>query len=100
MANIYDRGDGVRLIARFDDNASPVTPIDPTTVTLRIKQPNSSVITSYVYGVDADMKKDETGVYHYDLLMDIVGVWWIRWEGSGPVPTVEEMPITVRPSNF
>ena len=79
--NKYDVGDAVRLEASFTDMAG--VPTDPTTVELRIRKGDGTVVE--VTG--ASITKDSAGEYHYDLsLADAPsGIWVYVFEGTGTV---------------
>ena len=93
----YDKGDKVRFTAVFKNIAEELT--DPTTVTVKIKDPSGNSST-YVYGTDLEVVKDSTGTYHIDMDIDETGIWHYRWEGAGVIKTAEESSFTVRTSEF
>lgn len=53
---------------------------DPTTVSLFVKDP-SSTVTTYTLAA-AQVIRDSIGVYHYDILIDVVGNWKYKWQGA------------------
>lgn len=55
---------------------------DPGTVTFTVKDPSGDV-TTLVYDVDDEVKKDSTGVYHIDVDADEPGGWYFRFAGTG-----------------
>ena len=69
---------------------------DPTTVTLKVKDPTGTV-TTYTYA-GAQVVKDSTGNYHYDLTPAIAGKWYYEWVGTGAVPAQSESYFVVVPS--
>ena len=93
--NTYDKGDMVRLYAYFTVSGSYA---DPTDVTLKVKQPNST-ITTYLYSL-AEVSKDSVGNYHKDVSMTQTGQLWYRYEGSGAVISAEESYLIISPSEF
>jgi hypothetical protein len=93
--NNYDEGDLVRLTAAFTV-ASVAT--DPTTVTLKVKDPSGNV-TTYTYAL-AEVTKDSTGNYHKDITIDEPGVWYYRWIGTGTVVAADEARLDVASSEF
>ena len=97
MLTGYDKGDKVRFSASFTDLIG--NPADPTTVTVKIKDP-AGRSTTYVYLVDAEVVKDATGEYHIDIIITQTGIWYQRWEGTGAIMAAEEDSITVRTSEF
>lgn len=84
--NYYKQGQKVRGSCTFtvDDVAT-----DPTTVTAKVMDPSGNVST-YVYGVDAELGKTSTGVYYVDVVTDEEGEWRFRFEGTGTCTAVEE----------
>ena len=85
MANLYDVGDLVRISGPFTV-AGVAT--DPTTVTLKIKDPSGNVAT-YTYAL-AEIIKDSVGNYYKDIIIDEAGYWYYRWEGTGTVQAADE----------
>ena len=95
--NAYDIGDEVYLTAAFtDENGDPA---DPTTVTFRSRKPDGTV-TTYVYGIDAQVEYLSLGNYAVTLSVDLAGTWFYRWEGSDDPAAAEENIFTVRRSEF
>jgi hypothetical protein len=87
-------GSKPRLIGRFKrDNVLT----DPDTVTLKIKAP-SGAETTYAY--PADVAKQATGVYYYDLPITESGIWYWRWIGTGAVADANEGEFPVEESSF
>jgi len=95
MTNFYDRGDVVRLTANFTNLAGSAA--DPSSVTLRIKQPDNSVVT---YNFPGTLTKDSTGQYHYDFAITESGDIYYRFEGTGDVQAAGENLFHVRVSNI
>ena len=93
--NTYDKGDLVRIHATF--TASSVV-ADPTTVTLKVKDPDG-VITTYTYG-GGTVTKSSTGVYYKDVSVSNDGMWYYRIEGTGAVQSAGEGSFRVRKSEF
>ena len=82
----YIQGSLVRLgITFFDINE---TPSDPTTVTLKIENPDKAV--SEVTFADAQVVRVSTGVYTYNLYLNVPGKWSYRWEAGGAVMAAAE----------
>ena len=98
MRKIYDIGDSTRLTATFRDEASNVA--DPDAVTFKVRRTGGGSTTTYVHGVDAELVKDATGVYHVDLIHTTSGSYCFRWEGSGTVDTAAESHFTIKDSCF
>lgn len=91
-ANCYDLGSAVLLTATFTGQDG-VTPADPTTVTLRVKDPNGVETTPTA-------TKMSTGVYEYTFTPLVAGVWFYRFEGAGVVTAVMESNFVVAASMF
>jgi hypothetical protein len=93
----FDIGDIAVVTAEFKLNGT--TRVDPSTVVLKSKAPDSSV-TTYTYGVDAALVRDELGVFHIDINLTAAGTWTFRWESTGTGKAAEEYAIRVRTSAF
>lgn len=91
MANVYDKGDLVRITGTFTV-ASVAT--DPTTITLKVKDPSGNVDT-YTYAL-SQVTKSSTGVYYKDISLDEAGYWYYQWTGTGAVESVDEDYLVVR----
>ena len=86
--NHYDIGDDVRVSITFTDEAGD--PADPTTsVTLKFSDPSGNV-TTWVSGVDAEVVKDSTGVYHADIPASSAGTWAYSWIGVGTTDAMDD----------
>ena len=78
----YARGALVRVRVSFTRDG---TFADPDGVNLRFRPPRQTH-TTLIYGVDAAIVKDSTGVYHADLdTTPAAGIWHYRWEGGAAV---------------
>ena len=97
MANVYDKGDLVRCSATFKNSAG--AEIDPSAVTFKFEDPSGDA-TTYVYGIDIELVRDDEGDYHVDISLDESGVWSYRWESTGVGEAAEERYFEVRPSLF
>jgi hypothetical protein len=95
MANIYDIGDAVRVKATFSVSG---TATDPTTVTLKVKDP-SGTISTYTYAL-SEVTKETTGIYYKDIMFDEGGMWHYRWEGTGTVQAAGEGLLIVQETKF
>lgn len=94
----YDLIDTVRCKGTF---LSSDVPVDPTTVTFKVKRKDASSTTTYVYGTDAALVKESTGVYHVDFDPTTPGEWFYRYEGvSTGIKTAEEEEFFVKTSQF
>ena len=79
----YARGALVRVQVKFTRNR---TFADPDGVNLRVRPPRQHR-TTRIYGIDAAIVKDSTGVYHADLdtTPAVPGVWRYHWGGGAAV---------------
>lgn len=83
--NSHDIGDVVRISGTFRDFASALT--DPTTVALVYRKGDGT--TGTVTWAAAQVVRDSPGVFHYDLPVDVSGIWHYRWETTGTVQAAE-----------
>ena len=95
--NTYWPGNVVRLSVIFTV-AGAVE--DPGTVTLKVRNPSTFVVTTYVHGVAAGLIKDSKGHYHLDLSCTIVGSWVYRWEGTFPAEGASEAIFEIKAGHF
>lgn len=93
--NTYDKQDSVRLKVTFKVDS---VNIDPTTVTLRVKD-SEGVTSVYTYS-GASVTKESTGVYYKDITVTTDGVWYYRFEGTGACQAASEHKFVVRKSEF
>lgn len=89
----YTVGTEVQLNATFTVNG---TPTDPTTVTCRVKDPNSN-LTVYTSG---QISHNGVGLFSVDIYLNTVGNWWYRWEGTGSATVAAENQIKVQITHF
>lgn len=97
MANQYDIGDVVRISAAFKNMAKVL--VDPTTITLEIKNPSGTIIT-WVYDVDPEVIRTGAGVYYADYLIEKSGIHYFKWFGTGDVTAAEEWQFFVKATQF
>ena len=96
MANTYDVGDLVRCSGAFTDADGNAQ--DPATVLVDVRAP-SGTTTTYTYGVDAEVVKDDTGAYHIDVDVNAAGPWWYRFYATGSGQSADETYFTAE-TNF
>ena len=92
-------GDVVRVKATFLDPKTSA-PIDPTSVTLKVRAPTAGGTQSYTFGVSPDVVKDGVGRYSVKLSLPTAGRWEWRWETSGVDAAAEEGRLIVLDSQF
>ena len=97
MAKQFDIGDITRLTVTFKNLAGTV--VDPTTVKIQIKLPESTVV-EYIYLIDAEIIKDSVGIYHIDFLITQGGIHYYKWSGTGSVYAAEESQFFVKITQF
>lgn len=95
----YDKNDTVRFILRITDPTDADTPVDPSGLTFKTKNPSAATST-YTYGTDAALVKDSTGNYHIDLQLATAGTWHYRWDATGSFAGAQEGSIVVNTSQF
>lgn len=93
---MFDLGDQVRVSVTFTTTTGG-TKIAPTTVTLKIKDPEN-IISQFTFpnGVNSD----ELGVYYRDFQVTKSGRYYYRWEGNGGNPSATESYFVVNTSEF
>lgn len=86
----YNIGDLLRIQATFK-NLSGVN-VDPTNVTLKVKNP-AGTVTTYTY--PTNVQRNGTGVFYYDYLVQASGVHYFNWAGTGAYTAADEASFTV-----
>lgn len=83
-------GDIVRVSTdpAFTDEDGDAT--DPDTVIVRWRVGRNGTETRWVYGTDAEVIRDDEGIYHADIEVNERGLYYYRWEGTGAVHAAEE----------
>lgn len=92
----FDKGDQIRITVTFTDTATGLV-ADPTTVTIKHKDPSGNVTTETYPG---NVTKSGTGVYYLDISIDETGRWRFRGEGTGNVEAAVEGSFGVRDTYF
>ena len=75
----------VRIAANFQDETD--TDIDPDTVTFKLLRPDG-VDVEYVYVTDPEVVRIDTGDYYVNIVPDISGRYFYRWETTGAYKTI------------
>lgn len=91
----YVKGNLVHFFCFFEEEGERIT---PDLVRFKIKDPNGT-ITSYEYGVDEELLKDADDLYTIDILVNIPGQWFYRFE-SEDEESAFESEILVRKGQF
>lgn len=86
---VPDVGDSWPLVGRFYADAEQTEPADPTTATLKIRDPLGGVLTPA-------LERRSLGVYRYFWTPLVGGAHEIEWIGDGDVQSVDSTTIIVR----
>lgn len=70
----------IRLAGQFRDTEGEAQ--DPPTARLLIRRPDGTV-EERVFGEDPEILRDDPGLYHVFVVLDLVGSWWFQWRGEG-----------------
>lgn len=98
MSNKYETGNVVRVSITFKNRVSKAF-ADPDSVFFTITDPNS-VVYNYTYGVGNTIIRDETGKYHCDITVSIVGRWYYRFYSTGENAGSATGHFIVKENNF
>lgn len=90
--NMHDVGTTVPLFHTFETLDRVAVPVDPETVALVVKDPNGGVN-------QADVVREDVGVYRSEAVALIAGQWRFRWTSTNP-DRVHEGSFLVRRSEF
>lgn len=93
----YKLNDGVTLLAEFHLKATSAL-ADPTTVTLKVRDPNGTITTYTRAG--GTITKLDTGWYKKQITATVGGLWSYSWHGTGTVPVSAEGSFEVDYSNY
>ena len=94
MPNTYDIGDSVTLTSSIAATSGDM--IDPTSLLLTLKWPDSSVGS---WGF-VDFTKVATGHYTYNVnCLNLSGNYWYRWSSTGSGQAAEVKNFLVRDNN-
>jgi uncharacterized protein YfaS (alpha-2-macroglobulin family) len=94
----YGMGDLVRMSAKFTATSTGL-PVDPSTVTVKVRNPSGAVVT-YVFGTDSALVHDGLGQFHVDVPVTAQGVWYYRFESTGSGQAANEQSFFVKASKF
>jgi hypothetical protein len=83
---VYTEGALLRVTCTFSV-AGVLT--DPTTVTAVVRSPVGTT-TTYLFGIDVELVKDSTGVYHVDIDANAGGRWIYRFAGTGTAQAADD----------
>lgn len=92
----FESGDTIRIRATLTD-AETGSPVMPSQIQLRVKQPDTSVAT---FGPVASVPLAAgSGIYQVDYVLPQVGSYAWRWQATGP-NTAEEGTFSTATSRF
>lgn len=70
--------------------AATDVPTDPTVITFTIVEPDEdATVTTYVYGTDAQLVRDDVGVYHVFFEIVHAGMHCYSFKGTGACEGLE-----------
>lgn len=95
----YGKGDTVHIYWTVTNTPSGVL-IDPTTQTFKYIDPTGAQTNVVYSGGAAGIIRDSLGSYHYDLAVNIPGMWWTRVETGGSNIGQAEYRFEVRATRF
>jgi len=94
LYNRYHDGALVRLTASFTNIQGDYQ--DPTTITVRVKNPSTGAVVTYTYA-GGQVVKDDVGIYHRDVdTTDYPeGTWFYKWIGTGAVVAADQWAFVI-----
>lgn len=69
--------------------------VDPTNLTLTIKNKTTGAVVDFIYLTDVEMTRDGVGLYHCDYTPTVKGVYWYRFSCTGTVEDAAEATFSV-----
>lgn len=94
----FDIGDDVNLIAEFRNSAGDF--VDPSAVNFKVKDP-AGVVTTYIYGTNAQLVKDAVGKYRVTIDANKTGFWYYKfWSTGVSGKAAKETVFRVRKTEF
>jgi hypothetical protein len=99
MSNRYAVGALVKVAAVFRNPATNGL-LDPTGVQFKFKHPVLGIVTTYVYGTDAQLVRDSQGMYHVTISADAAGHWYWKFTSTGTGQAAQKGYFTVESDDF
>lgn len=94
--NTYDASTSIRIRSNFTI-ALTGAHADPTAVILSVCNPKG-VVTVYN---TIDLIRESAGVFYKDIILNVVGVWTYKWQGTGAVEAASpDIKIIVERTRF
>lgn len=81
-------GNTISMTTKFYDGNN--IEVIPDSVTLKYKKPDSSITTVSITRID--------NKYSSNVLLDVAGMWYFRWESTGNYASAEEFSVNVHSS--
>jgi uncharacterized protein YfaS (alpha-2-macroglobulin family) len=97
MKHEFEVGDLVRVTGTVKNKAGQQ--IDPATVKFSVKPPNG-IVTTYTYGIDAQLVRESQGNYRIDINANAPGLWHYRFFSTGSEQAAKEDQFRVKPTQF
>ena len=94
MSQTFVKGQAPRVSAEFYNFSGVLT--DPSAIRVVTRGPDITGEVAYVFGVDAEVVKDATGLYHFDYPLTAEGTYYVRFTGTGTVADAFEEKLEVR----
>lgn len=97
----YDVGDRMRLGNHSSNTSTGAIsdvngdPVDPTDITLVVREPDGTS-TTYAFNGSPALNKENTGRYYADVTLDAAGLWKYRLAWTGAAIGAEEGVLHVR----
>lgn len=92
----FQIGNTIRTYGEYRNVADDYALIDPTTPGCDVMDPDG-VETEYT--MLNGIYRTSTGIYQLSFLLDIVGLWYVRWWSTGNIVTSTELSVRVIPAN-
>ena len=78
--NEYTVGSLVKVVGTWVDSLG--NKVDPSAITISYITP-TKVLTTFIYGEDSELIREEVGVYSTNIFIDECGTWIYRFVGTG-----------------
>lgn len=84
----FETGTTLNCRVTFTDPDNSDAPTDPTTVSIAVRGPSDEAATTYTYGTDDEVVKEDTGDYLFRLALSEEGTYRWKWTGSTSTKSV------------
>lgn len=93
MTEAFDTGDLKRLSWTTKNTAGTLT--DPTAMSVKVRLPDWA-LTSKSWPADAEVVRDSTGTFHYDLTFTLAGRYIVGLAATGALVEAERLELWAR----